>query len=46
VQEVPNLVAQPAAAIVSIVAVAPNPSIEQTAKITLRVLSSAAHVER
>ena len=24
----------------------PNPSIERTAKITLRVLSSAAHVER
>jgi len=46
VQEVPDLVAQHGSAIVSILAMATNPSIERTYSSTLRVLPSAAHVER
>ena len=45
-QEVPDLVAQHAAAVVSIFAVAPNPSIERTFQRLLRALWAAAHVER
>jgi hypothetical protein len=45
-QEVPNLVAQHAAGVMSTNTATPNPSIEQTSYSRLRLLPLAAHVER